>query len=48
MASGSGQSSLDPYDLSIDNEAYSKPKNVAGTTAGRADYAARLLTAAKV
>jgi len=45
-ASGSYQSSFDPYDLSSDDEEYLTPKNVAETTPGRSDRAARLLTAA--
>jgi len=44
-ASGSGQSSLDPYDLSSNDEEYLMPNNVAGTTPRRRDRAARLLTA---
>jgi len=33
-ASGSGQSSFDPYDLSSDDDDYLKPNNVAETTPG--------------
>jgi len=46
MASRSGQSSYAPYNLSIDNEEYFMPKDVAETTPGRSDCAAHLLTAA--
>jgi len=48
MASRSGQSSYDPYDLSSDDDEYLMPTNVAETTPGRSDYAARLLTAARL
>jgi len=48
MASRSGQSSYDPYDLSSDDEEYLMPTNVAETTPGRSDHAARLLTAARL
>jgi len=47
-ALGSYQSSFDPYDLSSDDEEYLTPNNVAETTRGRSDCAARLLTAASV
>jgi len=47
MASASRQLSCDPYDLSSDEE-YLTPINVAETTAGRIDRAARLLTAARL
>jgi len=47
-ASGSYQSSFDPYDSSSDNEEYLTPNNVAETTPGRSDRAARLLTAARL
>jgi len=47
-ASGSYQSSFDPYDLSSDDEEYITPNNVAGMTPGRSDRAARLLTAARL
>jgi len=47
-ASGSCQSSFDPYDLSSDDEEYLTPNNVAETTPGRSDCAARLLTAARL
>jgi len=43
---GFGQSSHDPHDLSSDDDEHSKPNNVAETTPGRRDRAARLLTAA--
>jgi len=48
MASGSYQSSFDPYDLSSDDKEYLTPNNVAETTPGRSDRAARLLTAARL
>jgi len=47
-ASGCYQSSFDPYDLSSDDEDYLTPNNVAGTTPGRSDRAARLLTVARL
>jgi len=47
-ASGSYQSSFDPYDLSSDNEEYLTPDNVAETTPGRSDCAARFGTAARL
>jgi hypothetical protein len=47
-ASGSYQSSFDPYDLSTDDEEYLMPNNVAEMTPGRSDRAARLLTAARL
>jgi len=47
MASASGQSSFDPYDLTSDDEEYLMPNNVAKTTPGRNDSTAPLLTAAK-
>jgi len=47
-ASGSCQSSFDPYDLSSDDEEYLTTNNVAETTPGRSDRAARLLTAARL
>jgi len=46
-ASGSYQSSFNPYDLSSDDEEYLTPNNVAETTPGRSDHAARLLTATR-
>jgi hypothetical protein len=48
MASRSGQSSYDPYDVSSAEEEYLIPTNVAETTPGRSDGAARLLTAARL
>jgi hypothetical protein len=48
MASRSGQSSYDPYDLSSDDDEYLMPTNVAEMTPGRSDRAARLLTAARL
>jgi len=47
-ASGFGQSSLDAYDLSSDDEVYLTPKRVVATTPGRSDCAARLLTASRL
>jgi len=47
-ASGSYQSSFDPYDSSSDDEQYSTPDNVTETTTGRSDRPARLLTAAQL
>jgi len=47
-ASGSYQSSFDPYDSSSDDEEYLTPNNVAETTPGHSDRAARLLTAARL
>jgi len=47
-ASGSYQSSLDPYDLSSDDEEYLMPNNVAERTPRRSDHAARLLTATRL
>jgi len=48
MASKSGQSCHDQYDLSSDDEEYLMPNNVAETTPGRRDHAARLSTAARL
>ena len=48
MASGSCQSSFEPYDLSSDDDEYLTPNNVAETTPGRSDRAARVLTAARL
>jgi hypothetical protein len=48
MASGSYQSSFDPYDVSSDDEEHLTPNNVAETTPERSDCAARLLTAARL
>jgi len=48
MASRSGQSSNDPYNLSSIDDEYLMPTNVAETTPGRSDRAARLLTAARL
>jgi len=45
MASASGQLSFDPYHLSSNNEDYLTPTNVAETTPGQSDRAARILTA---
>jgi len=47
-ASRSYQSSLNPYDLSNNDEEYLTPNNVAETTPGRSNHAARLLTAARL
>jgi len=48
MASRSGQSSHDPYDLSSDDNNYLMPTNVAETTPGRIGHAVRLLTATRL
>jgi len=48
MASGSCQSSIDPYDLSSDDEGYLIPNNVAGMTPKPSDHAARLVTTARL
>jgi len=48
MASRSGQSSYDPYDLFSDDDEYLMPNNVAETTPGQSDRAALLLTAARL
>jgi len=48
IASGSYQSTFDPCDLSSDDEEYLTPNNVAEMSPGRSDYAARLLTAARL
>jgi len=47
-ASGSYQSSFDPYDSSSNDEEYLTPNNVAETTPGRSNRAARLFTAARL
>ena len=47
-ASGSCQSSCDPYDLSSDDDKYLTPANVAETTAGRSDHTACLLTTTRL
>jgi len=47
-ASGSYQSSFDPYDLSSDDEEYLTPNNVAEMSPGRSDCAARLLNASRL
>jgi len=44
IASGSGQSSSDPYDLSSDDQDYLMPSNLAITTPRQSDPTARLLT----
>jgi len=46
--SGSSQSSIDPYDLSGNDEEYLMPNNLAETTSGRSDCASRRLTAARL
>ena len=48
IASGSGQSYFDPYDLSSDDTEYRRPNNVAETTPGRSDRASHLLTATRL
>jgi len=45
---GSYQSPFDPYDLSSDDEEYLTSNNVAETTPGRSNRAARLLTATRL
>jgi hypothetical protein len=47
MASGSYQSSFDPYDSSSNDEIYLPPNNDPETTPGGSDRAARLMTAAR-
>jgi len=47
-ASGSYQSSFDPYDLSSDDDQYLAPNHVAGMTPGRTDRSAPLLRAASL
>jgi len=48
MTSGSVQFSLDPYNLSSDDEEYLTPNNLAETTPGQSDLTAHLMTAARV
>ena len=48
MASGSGQSSFDPYDLCSDVEQSITPTNVAEMMPGRSNRAARLLLGARL
>jgi len=48
MASISGQSSYDPYDLSSDDEEYIMPNNLVKMTPGQSDHAARILTATRL
>jgi len=48
MASRSGRSSYNPYDLFSDDEAYLTPNKGAEMTPGRSDHAAPLLTAARL
>jgi len=47
-ASGSSQSSFDPYDFSSDDEEYLMLNNVAETTPRRSDCASRLMTTARL
>jgi len=47
-ASGSCQSSFDPYDISTDDEEYIMSNNVVETTPGRSDRAALLSTTARL
>jgi len=47
-ASGSYQSSFDPYNSSSNDEEYLTPHNVAETTPRRSDHVAHLLTAARL
>jgi len=48
MPSRSGESAYDPDDLTSDDDEYIMPNNVAETTPGRSDCAARLLTATRL
>ena len=48
IPSQSGQSSLEQYDLSIGDEEYVTPKDLAEMTPGRSDHAARSLAAARL
>jgi hypothetical protein len=48
MASRSGQSSYDPYDMSSDDEQNLMPNNVAEIPPGRSNPAARFLTATRL
>jgi len=48
MASGSSQSSFDPYGLSSDDEEYWTPKYVVETTPGQSYRTVRILTAARL
>jgi hypothetical protein len=48
IASRSGQSSHDPYDLSSDDEEYVMSKNVAETTPRQSEYTAHLLQAPRL
>jgi hypothetical protein len=48
MASRSGQSSYDPYDLFRNDDEYLIPTNVAQTTPGQSDHAACLFTATRL
>jgi hypothetical protein len=48
MASRSGKSSYDPYDLSSGDEEYLKSNNVAKTTHGQIDRSPSLLTATRL
>ena len=47
-ASGSGQTCLDPYDLSSNDEEYMMPNNVVATTPGLSDHPAPLSTAPRL
>jgi len=47
-ASGSYQSSYDPYDLTSDDEEYLTPNNVPEMTPGRSNRAARILTTTRL
>jgi hypothetical protein len=47
-ASGSYQSSFDPYDLSRDDEDFLTPNNVAETTPGRSNHTGHILTTASL
>jgi hypothetical protein len=47
-ASGSYESSFDPYDLSSDDDEYQTPNNVAETTCGRFNRPARLFPTSRL
>jgi len=47
-ASGSNQSSFDPYAVSSDDVKYLTPDNMSKTTHGRSNRTARLVTAARL
>jgi hypothetical protein len=47
-ASGLGQSSFDPYELSSNDDEYLTPKCMTGMPSGRTGHAAHLLTVARL